>query len=169
MIRRTTTRTERYAGYILKTESANKAVSLQSEKLIGAWMKARGNRDEIVIATKYTIAYKNIDPAVKLKVCCAPLSVLPCPRVDRAATRSITKAITRRACSSLYWTAFKSSRLTTSISSTCICTSRLMFLFIVPHWLIFYSQLGLFDLHSGGHASLERARASEQGALSRRL
>ena len=42
---------------------------LQSEKFVGAWMKARGNRDELVIATKYTIAYKNTDPEVKLKVC----------------------------------------------------------------------------------------------------
>ena len=31
-------------------------------------MKARGNRDEMVIATKYSIAYKNTHPEVKLKV-----------------------------------------------------------------------------------------------------
>ena len=31
-------------------------------------MKARDNRDEIVIATKYTIGYKNTDSKVKLKV-----------------------------------------------------------------------------------------------------
>ena len=31
-------------------------------------MKARDNRDEIVIATKYTIGYKNTDDKVKLKV-----------------------------------------------------------------------------------------------------
>ena len=32
-------------------------------------MKARGNRDQIVLATKYTIAYRNTDPSVKLRVC----------------------------------------------------------------------------------------------------
>lgn len=41
----------------------------QSEKLIGAWVKARGIRDQLVIATKYTIGYKNDDADVKLKVC----------------------------------------------------------------------------------------------------
>ena len=41
----------------------------QSEKLLGAWAKARGIRDQLVIATKYTIGYKNDDADVKLKVC----------------------------------------------------------------------------------------------------
>ncbi|KAH9917926.1 norsolorinic acid reductase [Epithele typhae] len=40
----------------------------QSEKILGEWMKARGNRDELVIATKFTIAYKNTDASAKLKV-----------------------------------------------------------------------------------------------------
>ena len=31
-------------------------------------MKARGNRDQIVLATKYTIGYKNVEQDIKLKV-----------------------------------------------------------------------------------------------------
>ena len=51
----------------------------QSEKLLGAWAKARGIRDQLVIATKYTIGYKNDDADVKLKVCikeCFPIGKL---------------------------------------------------------------------------------------------
>ena len=40
----------------------------QSERLVGAWAKARGIRDQLVIATKYTIGYKNTDPDIKVKV-----------------------------------------------------------------------------------------------------
>ncbi len=40
----------------------------QSEKFVGAWMKERNNRDQIVLATKYTIGYRNNDPDVKVKV-----------------------------------------------------------------------------------------------------
>ncbi|KAK5326068.1 putative aryl-alcohol dehydrogenase aad14 [Exophiala xenobiotica] len=39
----------------------------ESEKWIGEWMKERGNRDQMFIATKYTTPYRNYDigPAVK--------------------------------------------------------------------------------------------------------
>ncbi|RPD64454.1 Aldo/keto reductase [Lentinus tigrinus ALCF2SS1-6] len=48
-------------------DTANNYQEGQSERFIGEWMKARRNRDEIVLATKYTIGYKNTDPKVKLK------------------------------------------------------------------------------------------------------
>lgn len=35
----------------------------ESETRIGAWMKARNNRDQIVLATKYTTNYLAVDPA----------------------------------------------------------------------------------------------------------
>ena len=62
---------ERYVGSARLTDRRVTRVFVrqcQSERLIGEWMKARENRDEMVIATKYTIAYKNVDPKVKLKV-----------------------------------------------------------------------------------------------------
>ncbi|VDB94282.1 unnamed protein product [Peniophora sp. CBMAI 1063] len=39
-----------------------------SEKFIGEWMEARGNRDELVIATKYTSQFKRTDDSVKIKI-----------------------------------------------------------------------------------------------------
>ena len=42
--------------------------SSQSEIVIGEWMKARENRDQIVLATKYTISHKNEEQGIKLKV-----------------------------------------------------------------------------------------------------
>ncbi|KAI0712118.1 aryl-alcohol dehydrogenase [Earliella scabrosa] len=38
-----------------------------SEQFIGEWMESRGNRDEMVIATKYTHFYKRADESVKQK------------------------------------------------------------------------------------------------------
>ncbi|RDX54210.1 Aldo/keto reductase [Lentinus brumalis] len=49
-------------------DTANNYQDGQSEIFLGEWMKARENRDQLVIATKYTIGYKNPDPKVKLKV-----------------------------------------------------------------------------------------------------
>lgn len=49
-------------------DTANNYQSQESEKLIGAWAKARGIRDQLVIATKYTIGYKNDEADIKLKV-----------------------------------------------------------------------------------------------------
>ncbi|RPD54276.1 norsolorinic acid reductase [Lentinus tigrinus ALCF2SS1-7] len=39
----------------------------ESEEILGEWMAARRNRDQMVIATKYTIGIKNVDPEVKIK------------------------------------------------------------------------------------------------------
>jgi aryl-alcohol dehydrogenase-like predicted oxidoreductase len=39
-------------------DTANIYNSEESEKLIGQWMEERGNRDQMVIATKYTAGYK---------------------------------------------------------------------------------------------------------------
>ncbi|KAK4060451.1 uncharacterized protein Triagg1_10770 [Trichoderma aggressivum f. europaeum] len=39
----------------------------ESETIIGEWMKKRGNRDELVIATKYTTNYENIPTSKKIK------------------------------------------------------------------------------------------------------
>ncbi|KAL6822875.1 Norsolorinic acid reductase [Trichoderma sp. SZMC 28015] len=39
----------------------------ESETIIGEWMKKRGNRDEMVIATKYTTNYENHPDSKKLK------------------------------------------------------------------------------------------------------
>ncbi|KAL6800726.1 Norsolorinic acid reductase [Trichoderma sp. SZMC 28013] len=39
----------------------------ESETILGEWMKKRGNRDEIVIATKYTTNYENIPTSKKIK------------------------------------------------------------------------------------------------------
>ena len=38
-------------------DTANNYQNEQSETWIGEWMKARGNRDEIVLATKFTTGY----------------------------------------------------------------------------------------------------------------
>ncbi|KAH8823405.1 aryl-alcohol dehydrogenase [Flagelloscypha sp. PMI_526] len=40
-------------------DTANNYQNETSEKLIGEWMKERSNRDQMVIATKYTNCYKN--------------------------------------------------------------------------------------------------------------
>lgn len=37
---------------------ANNYQSEESEKLIGDWMEKKGNRDQMVIATKYTTAFR---------------------------------------------------------------------------------------------------------------
>ncbi|KAH8823433.1 aryl-alcohol dehydrogenase [Flagelloscypha sp. PMI_526] len=39
-------------------DTANNYQNETSEKLLGEWMKERGNRDQMVIATKYTTCYK---------------------------------------------------------------------------------------------------------------
>ncbi|TFK85637.1 norsolorinic acid reductase [Polyporus arcularius HHB13444] len=39
----------------------------ETEEILGAWMTERRNRDQMVIATKYTIGIKNIDPEVTIK------------------------------------------------------------------------------------------------------
>ncbi|KZO93378.1 norsolorinic acid reductase [Calocera viscosa TUFC12733] len=39
-------------------DTANRYQEEQSEKWIGEWMTARGNRDEIVLATKYSLGYR---------------------------------------------------------------------------------------------------------------
>ncbi|KAF5339647.1 hypothetical protein D9758_015583 [Tetrapyrgos nigripes] len=36
-----------------------------SEQFIGEWMEARNNRDQIVLATKYTTCFKVVDPDIK--------------------------------------------------------------------------------------------------------
>jgi aryl-alcohol dehydrogenase-like predicted oxidoreductase len=40
-------------------DTANVYQSEESEKVIGDWMEKRGNRDQMVIATKYTAGYRN--------------------------------------------------------------------------------------------------------------
>ncbi|KAL2415636.1 putative aryl-alcohol dehydrogenase AAD4 [Exophiala dermatitidis] len=42
-------------------DTANNYQDEDSEKWIGEWMEARGNRDQIVLATKYTTPYRNYD------------------------------------------------------------------------------------------------------------
>jgi len=39
-------------------DTANNYQEEQSEKWIGEWMEARGNRDEIILATKYSVGYR---------------------------------------------------------------------------------------------------------------
>ena len=39
-------------------DTANNYQNEQSETWLGEWMKARGNRDEMVIATKYTMGFR---------------------------------------------------------------------------------------------------------------
>lgn len=48
-------------------DSANNYQDEESEKWLGEWMKERGNRDQMFIATKYTTPYRNYDigPAQK--------------------------------------------------------------------------------------------------------
>lgn len=42
-------------------DTANNYQNEQSEMWIGEWMKKHGNRDEMVIATKYTTPYKSYE------------------------------------------------------------------------------------------------------------
>lgn len=42
-------------------DTANAYQAGESEMWVGEWMKARGNRDEIVLATKYTTGYKGAE------------------------------------------------------------------------------------------------------------
>ncbi|KAH9914085.1 norsolorinic acid reductase [Epithele typhae] len=49
-------------------DSANNYQNGESEKIIGEWMKARDNRDQMVVATKYTFDFKHADEKTKLKV-----------------------------------------------------------------------------------------------------
>ncbi|EXJ85634.1 aryl-alcohol dehydrogenase AAD14 [Capronia coronata CBS 617.96] len=42
-------------------DTANNYQNEESEKWLGEWMEARGNRDQIVLATKYTTPYRNYD------------------------------------------------------------------------------------------------------------
>lgn len=48
-------------------DTSNVYNSEDSERLIGEWMEKRGNRDQMVIATKYTAGYKGHDGDIKLK------------------------------------------------------------------------------------------------------
>ncbi|KIY67355.1 Aldo/keto reductase [Cylindrobasidium torrendii FP15055 ss-10] len=49
-------------------DTANGYQDETSEQIIGAWIEARKNRDQVVLATKYTTHYKVRDPAIKNKV-----------------------------------------------------------------------------------------------------
>ncbi|KAF9074599.1 NADP-dependent oxidoreductase domain-containing protein [Rhodocollybia butyracea] len=50
-------------------DTANNYQDETSEKITGEWMEKRGNRDEIVLATKYTTNFKNAnDSSVKQRV-----------------------------------------------------------------------------------------------------
>ncbi|KAF9495989.1 Aldo/keto reductase [Pleurotus eryngii] len=49
-------------------DTANNYQDESSEEIIGEWMESRGNRDEIVVATKYTTGYKRADPNTKIKI-----------------------------------------------------------------------------------------------------
>lgn len=40
-------------------DTANNYQNEESEKYLGEWMTARGNRDRLVIATKYTTGYRH--------------------------------------------------------------------------------------------------------------
>jgi aryl-alcohol dehydrogenase-like predicted oxidoreductase len=42
-------------------DTANNYQNEESEKWIGEWMKARGNRDSLIIATKYTTQYRSYE------------------------------------------------------------------------------------------------------------
>jgi aryl-alcohol dehydrogenase-like predicted oxidoreductase len=42
----------------LTSERASNYQNEESEKIVGEWMKLRGNRDQMVIATKYTSAWR---------------------------------------------------------------------------------------------------------------
>lgn len=49
-------------------DTANAYQDEESERWIGAWMKERGNRDQLVIATKFTSFYRSNDPSIKIRV-----------------------------------------------------------------------------------------------------
>ncbi|KAJ7694459.1 arylalcohol dehydrogenase [Mycena olivaceomarginata] len=49
-------------------DTANNYQNETSEKFIGEWMEQRGNREQMVIATKYTFNAKLADPSIKFKV-----------------------------------------------------------------------------------------------------
>ncbi|KZO93379.1 putative AAD14-putative aryl-alcohol reductase [Calocera viscosa TUFC12733] len=49
-------------------DTANNYQEEQSEKWIGEWMESKGNRDEIVLATKYSIGYRKARSDAKLYV-----------------------------------------------------------------------------------------------------
>lgn len=49
-------------------DTANNYQNEESETWIGEWMRARGNRDQLVVATKYTGAYQGYEPGLKGKV-----------------------------------------------------------------------------------------------------
>jgi aryl-alcohol dehydrogenase-like predicted oxidoreductase len=52
-------------------DTANNYQNEESEQWIGDWMKARNNRDQMVIATKFTTAYKNyaVGPGKAVNYC----------------------------------------------------------------------------------------------------
>ncbi|KAH9849839.1 norsolorinic acid reductase [Lenzites betulinus] len=49
-------------------DTANVYHDGQSERIIGAWAAARGNRDQLVIATKYTMCHQHHREDIKIKV-----------------------------------------------------------------------------------------------------
>lgn len=49
-------------------DTANNYQGEESETWIGEWMKARGNRDEMVLATKFTTGYRTVGADEKIKV-----------------------------------------------------------------------------------------------------
>ncbi|VDB94324.1 unnamed protein product [Peniophora sp. CBMAI 1063] len=49
-------------------DTANSYQQETSEMFIGEWMEKRGVRDQMVIATKYSIQYKKTDPSVAIKI-----------------------------------------------------------------------------------------------------
>ncbi|KAF9064050.1 NADP-dependent oxidoreductase domain-containing protein [Rhodocollybia butyracea] len=49
-------------------DTSNNYQDESSEEFIGEWMEERGNRDQMVVATKYTTCYKTGDPNVKQKI-----------------------------------------------------------------------------------------------------
>ncbi|TFY53619.1 hypothetical protein EVG20_g10034, partial [Dentipellis fragilis] len=46
-------------------DTANTYQDGSSEEIIGEWMEARGNREQLVVATKYSACYTRSDPTVK--------------------------------------------------------------------------------------------------------
>ena len=48
-------------------DTSNVYNSEDSERLIGEWMESRSNRDQMVLATKYTAGYKGHDSSVQLQ------------------------------------------------------------------------------------------------------
>ncbi|KAF2478859.1 norsolorinic acid reductase/dehydrogenase [Neohortaea acidophila] len=48
-------------------DTANNYQGEQSEQWLGEWIKARGNRDELVLATKFTTGYRTIGAHEKIK------------------------------------------------------------------------------------------------------